>query len=174
MVLRLKQRIHTATGISVKEQRLLAGNTEHKSTMLLGFALGKDPATPTVITIIRRHAEHAEWTLAAMSHENGLRDLPADARGCRDVVMAALKRWGVDVLQHATAELMADRGFVSAAVTQDGLALRHAEAGPMADRYPGLAQGQCAAVRGDRASSGPGVGPCSCGAAWLHATGRVG
>ena len=80
MVLRLKQRIHTATGIPVKEQRLLAGCDELRSTMLLGFALEENPTSPTAIPLIRRHAEHAEWTLAAMSHENGFRDLPAGAR----------------------------------------------------------------------------------------------
>ena len=80
MVLRLKQGIHAATRIPVKEQRLLAGCDELRSTMLLGVALGENPLSPTVITLIRRHAEHAEWTLAAMSHERGLRDLPADAR----------------------------------------------------------------------------------------------
>ena len=40
MVLKLKQRVHAATGIPVKEQRLFAGSTELKSTTRIGDALG--------------------------------------------------------------------------------------------------------------------------------------
>jgi len=132
----IKREVQKATGIPVKEQRLFIGNAEISNKMLLNEATGDLVAG---ICLVRRPPEHSRWILDAMSDQQGLRHAPVEAREVPEVVAAAIKQWGGDILQYASLELKSDHELVLAAVRSEGLSLQHASEQLRADREVVLA-----------------------------------
>ena len=78
--------------------------------------------------------EHRQLLLAAMAHNGyALQHASAELRADRAVVLAAVTSNGY-ALEHASVELRADRDVVLAAVTKNGYALQYASTELRADR----------------------------------------
>merc|ERR1719499_2056225 len=90
------------------------------------------------LTLLRRGPEQIRW-LEALQELTGvhvvhwLRDAPAEAQLDREVILAAVSRYGT-ALEWASPELKADRDVVLAAVARNGSALDYASADLQADR----------------------------------------
>lgn len=122
--------IETAAQLPRYRQRLLLGTTVLQDSDLLSAALPE--GSYVELTLVVRLPEQAEWLRIASEEWSDLLAAPAGAWEDLEVVLAAVEQCGW-ALQHASADLKANRQVVLSAVRQNGLALQHASGELRAD-----------------------------------------